>query len=110
LGAAHHRRDEIWRLYELGRDTYTPAVTALRMTLPPAAALDEVLVRDAAEDGTSVCLAGSAYAVPAHAQPAVRRQRLASTICNGPGDYPLLTILHELPRVPGRKPGPKRTR
>ncbi len=89
---------DVWLLYGLGRDTYTPALAVLRSCLPPWASLCKVELQHVAQDGSHVEWEDLRYAVPAEQQAALRRQRLSNAIFHGPGDYPYLSILGELPR------------
>jgi hypothetical protein len=41
---------------------------------------------------------GQRVIVPTPMRKALVRQRTAATLCNGPGDWPLLTLFTELPR------------
>lgn len=84
--------EDQWAMREFGRETFNPARDALRLILPSSVDPRAVRVRDLAPDATSVAALGRSFAVPAPLQPALRRQRTHTIFCNGPDDYPLLSV------------------
>ena len=83
---------ELWQLRDAGRDTYTPAEDALGELLPAAHRLNDVHAGMLTADGSQLQLTTGPIAVPPHMRKVLRRQRTASILCNGPADWPLLTL------------------
>jgi hypothetical protein len=90
--------DEVWALRDAGRDLYTPALDAVTRLLPPQDRLVDLHAGMVAADGSWLrTTGGQRIIVPAPMRAAVARQRTASTLCNGPADWPLLTVFGDLP-------------
>jgi hypothetical protein len=90
--------DEVWALRDAGRDLYTPALDAATHLLPSSHALADLHAGMIAADGSWLrTTEGQRIAVPAPMRAALARQHTASTLCNGPGDWPLPTLFAERP-------------
>jgi hypothetical protein len=90
--------DEVWALRDAGRDCYTPALDAVSRLLPAERRLADLHAGMVASDGSWLRTAdGERVVVPAPMRKALARQRTASTMCNGPGDWPLLTLFTDIP-------------
>lgn len=83
---------ELWQLRDAGRDTYTPAEDALVELLPAEHRLNDVHADMLTDGGARLQLSTGPVAVPLHMRRVLRRQRTASILCNGPADWPLLTL------------------
>lgn len=92
---------ELWQLRDAGRDTYTPAEDALVELLPAAHRLNDVHAGMLTAGGAQLQLATGPVTVPPHMRKALLRQRTASILCNGPADWPLLTLFDRY--VTGRR-------
>lgn len=92
---------EQWQLRDAGRDTYTSAEDALSQLLPAAHRLNDVLAGMLTAGGTQLQLATGPIAVAPHMRKVLRRQRTSSILCNGPADWPLLTLFDRY--VTGRR-------
>lgn len=89
--------DEVWVLRDAGRDLYTPALDAASRLLPPSHRLADLHAGMVAPDGSWLRTAdGERIIVPPPMRAALARQRTASTMCNGPGDWPLLTMFADV--------------
>lgn len=87
-------QDEVWALRDAGRDSYTPAMDAVSRLLPPSYRPADLA---AAERSWLRTTDGEPHHDPEPMRPALAWQRNATTLCRGPGDWPLLTIFGELP-------------
>lgn len=91
--------EEVWALRDAGRDCYTPALDAASRLLPPAHRLTDLHAGMVAGDGSWLRTSGGQHiTVPTPMRKALARQRTASTMCNGPSDWPLLTLFTEVPQ------------
>jgi len=90
--------DEVWGLRDADRDLYTPALDAVSRLLPAQHRLPDLRAGMVAADGAWLRTTdGRRIDVPASMRAALARQRTVSTGCNGPGDWPLLTVFDEVP-------------
>jgi hypothetical protein len=92
--------EEIWELRDAGRDTYTPAADALGRLLNPEDRFTDVHAGMLSADGARLKLPHRTVLVPMCMRRALLRQRTTSILCNGPDDYPLLTLMDQY--VPDR--------
>jgi hypothetical protein len=90
--------DHVWALRDSGRDLYTPALDAVSWLLPADHRLVDLHAVMVAADGSPLSTSdGRSVIVPVPVRTALARQRTASTMCNGPGDWPLLTLFADVP-------------
>jgi len=99
-GCRSRHRDDDRRglaLRDAGRDLYTPAPDAISRLLPAEHRLADLHAGMVAADGSWLRTAkGRRIDGPVPMRATLARQRTASTVCNGPGDWPLLTVFDEL--------------
>jgi hypothetical protein len=94
--------DEVWALRDAGRDLYLAALDVVTRVLPGHHRLAAVHTSMVAGDGSWLQAPdGQRHAVPVPMRAALARQRTVATMCNGPGDWPLLTLFDELPTAAG---------
>jgi hypothetical protein len=93
--------EEIWDLRDAGRDTYTPAADALARLVPAELTFTDVHTGMLTSSGDRLDLPSGPVAVPPPMRRALLRQRTTSVLCNGPNDYPLLTLFDNYVRPRG---------
>lgn len=91
--------EEIWELRDAGRDTFTPAEDALSQLVSPDQRFVDVHAGMLSSDGSQLSLPDQQLPVPAHMRRTLLRQRTTSVLCNGPADWPLLTLFDEYRRI-----------
>lgn len=98
-GACEHDTRDVCELRDAGRDTYTPATDALAQLLPAEHRFVDVHAGMLATAGDRLDLPTGAVPVPAHMRRSLMRQRTTSVLCNGPTDWPLLTLFDKYQRA-----------
>lgn len=91
---------ECWQLRDAGRDAFTPAQDSLGQLLAVEDQFHDVHANALTPDGGALTTpAGRVAPVPVEMRRALLRQRTHSIMCNGPDDWPLLTMFDNYVRA-----------